>query len=117
MITLHRLGHNAEPFLLNPDLIVTVEATPDTVITLTTGTRFVVVESAVRVAEEVRTWRTDILRDALSRRRDEPVPQRGGSAMAAAVTDRSRGRVSERPLSAVQAPVERSTENPRRPVD
>ena len=34
MITLHRLGHAAEPFHLNPDLIVTVEANPDTVITL-----------------------------------------------------------------------------------
>ena len=27
MITLHRLGHSDEPFLLNDDLIVTVEAT------------------------------------------------------------------------------------------
>lgn len=66
MIVLHRLGHNAEEFHLNPDLILTVEATPDTVVTLTTGTRFVVAESPVRVAEEVRTWRTDILRDALT---------------------------------------------------
>lgn len=110
MITLHRLGHNAEPFLLNPDLILTVEATPDTVITLTTGTRFVVVESAVRVAEAVRTWRTDILRDALGRRRDEPPPQR--SPMAAAVTGRQ-----ERPLAAVENRADRSTENPGRPVD
>ena len=28
MIALHRLGHRHEPFHLNPDLIVTVEATP-----------------------------------------------------------------------------------------
>ena len=28
MITLHRLGHKLELFRLNPDLIVTVEATP-----------------------------------------------------------------------------------------
>ena len=33
MITLHRLGHAAERFHLNPDLIVTIEANPDTVIT------------------------------------------------------------------------------------
>lgn len=76
MIVLHRLGHNAEQFLLNPDLILIVEATPDTVVTLTTGTKIVVVESPVRVAEEVRQWRSDILRDALGRRRDEPPPAR-----------------------------------------
>ena len=112
MITLHRLGHNAEPFLLNPDLIVTVEATPDTVVTLTTGTRFVVVESPVRVAEEVRQWRTDILRDALSRRRDEPLPDR--SAMARAVS----GRLGERTLQAVEEPVrEPATEDRHRPAD
>lgn len=112
MITLHRLGHNAEPFLLNPDLIVTVEATPDTVVTLTTGTRFVVVESAVRVAEEVRTWRTDILRDALSRRRDEPVPAR--SPMASVVS----GRQAERSLQVVEDKAAgQSTEKSERPAD
>lgn len=111
MITLHRLGHNAESFLLNPDLILTVEATPDTVVTLTTGTRFVVVESPVRVAEAVRAWRTEILRDALSRRRDEPLPQR--SPMAAAVS----GRTQERSLQAVEGPGDRPTENPGRPAD
>ena len=42
MITLHRLGHKLEIFRLNPDLIVTVEATPDTVITLATGAKIVV---------------------------------------------------------------------------
>lgn len=101
MITLHRLGHNAEPFLLNPDLIVTVEATPDTVITLSTGTRFVVVESPVKVAEEVRAWRTDILRDALSRRRDEAPAER--SAMARVVASRT----GDRPLQAVDGAVDR----------
>ncbi|MDO8211410.1 flagellar FlbD family protein [Conexibacter sp. CPCC 206217] len=105
MIVLHRLGHNAEEFHLNPDLILTVEATPDTVVTLTTGTRFVVAESPVRVAEEVRTWRTDILRDALSRRRDE-APS-GRSAMARVVSSR----IGDRPpLTAVDgnAPTEDS---------
>lgn len=112
MIILHRLGHNAEEFHLNPDLILTVEATPDTVVTLTTGTKIVVVESPVRVAEEVRAWRTEILRDALGRRRDEP-PVRG-SAMARVVTTR----MAERPsLSAVEGDRTRPTENPPSPVD
>ncbi len=60
MIVLHRLGHDAEPFHLNPDLIVTVEATPDTVIALTTGAKIVVLESPDRVSDEVRAWRAGI---------------------------------------------------------
>jgi flagellar protein FlbD len=76
VIVLHRLGHNAEPFHLNPDLIMTVEANPDTVVTLTTGTKIIVVESPVRVADQVHTWRSEILRDALGRRRDEALPVR-----------------------------------------
>lgn len=72
MIVLHRLGHEAEPFHLNPDMILTVEALPDTVITLTSGTKIVVVEPPARVADEVRAWRVGILRDALERPRDAP---------------------------------------------
>ena len=76
MIVLHRLGHNAEQFHLNPDLIMFVEANPDTVITLTTGTKIVVVETPARVSDAVRLYRTEILRDALQRPRTEPSPLR-----------------------------------------
>ncbi len=69
MISLHRLGHQLEEFHLNPDLIVTVEANPDTVITLTTGTKIVVAEAAERVVEEIRAYRVTILSGALNRRR------------------------------------------------
>lgn len=68
MITLHRLGHAVEPFQLNPDLIMTVEANPDTVITLTTGTKIVVAEPPERVVEDVRSYRIDVLAGALKRR-------------------------------------------------
>jgi uncharacterized protein YlzI (FlbEa/FlbD family) len=68
MITLHRLGHAVEPFQLNPDLIVTVEANPDTVITLTTGIKIVVAEPAERVVADVRAYRIDVLAGALARR-------------------------------------------------
>jgi flagellar protein FlbD len=67
MITLHRLGHRDEPFLLNPDLIATVEAHPDTVIALTTHARLVVAESPAEVAAAIRAWRAGILSDALHR--------------------------------------------------
>ena len=70
MITLHRLGHAVEPFQLNPDLIVTVEATPDTVIALTTGAKIVVAESPDEVAAEMYRHQTEVLAGAMQRRRE-----------------------------------------------
>jgi uncharacterized protein YlzI (FlbEa/FlbD family) len=67
MIALHRLGHQAEEFHLNQDLIVTVEASPDTVITLTTGTKIVVAEPVARVVEKVSLYRAAILARAIER--------------------------------------------------
>jgi flagellar protein FlbD len=64
MISLHRLGHTTEPFLLNPDLIATVEAHPDTVIRLTTGSRLIVGESPDEVTDRIRTWRAALLAHA-----------------------------------------------------
>jgi uncharacterized protein YlzI (FlbEa/FlbD family) len=71
MITLHRLGHKLEIFRLNPDLIVTVEATPDTVLTLATGAKIVVAETPERVAKAVREYRVEILADALKVRHQQ----------------------------------------------
>jgi flagellar protein FlbD len=80
MITLHRLAHEAEPFQLNPDLIVTVEANPDTVISLTNGTKIVVAEPPERVAREVKACRVEILSEALRVRREERGPSSGVAA-------------------------------------
>jgi flagellar protein FlbD len=71
MITLHRLGQRDEPFQLNPDMIVTVESTPDTVIALATGAKVVVAETLEEVAAEVSAYRALIMSDALRRRRPE----------------------------------------------
>ena len=60
MIQLHRLGRDSASFFLNPDLIVTVEANPDTVVHLTTGTNLVVAESPTEVMAEVRSWRRSL---------------------------------------------------------
>ena len=65
MIQLHRIGHDAVIFHLNPDLILSVEAHPDTVITLTTGDRFVVAETAAEVSETVNRWRSGLMHHAL----------------------------------------------------
>jgi uncharacterized protein YlzI (FlbEa/FlbD family) len=68
VITLNRLGHSDEPFQLNPDMIVTVESTPDTVIALATGAKIVVAESPEQVAAAVRAYRAEVLGDAFRRR-------------------------------------------------
>lgn len=60
MIAVHRLTQPDQSFLLNPDQIETVESTPDTVVTLLSGHRFVVAESPAQVAELVTLWRARI---------------------------------------------------------
>lgn len=72
MITLNRLGHSDEPFHLNIEMIVTVESTPDTVITLATGAKVVVAETPAEVAAAVHAYRAAVLGDALRRRRIAP---------------------------------------------
>ena len=71
MITLRRLGHSDETFQLNPDMIVTVESTPDTVISLATGAKVVVGETPEQVAAAVSEYRAAVLGEALRRRRPE----------------------------------------------
>jgi flagellar protein FlbD len=65
MITLHRLGHAVETFQINPDAITTIEATPDTVITILNGQKVVVAEPPHRVAEMIATYRASVLAEAL----------------------------------------------------
>ncbi|MDQ8044559.1 MAG: flagellar FlbD family protein [Solirubrobacteraceae bacterium] len=62
MITLHRLGKPDAEVLLNCDLVLTIETIPDTVITLVTGARLLVSESADEVVERIREWRIDVAR-------------------------------------------------------
>ena len=66
MIRLHKLGRTPQPLHVKPDLVFKVEANPDTVVVLTTGSRVVVTETPEEVAEAVRTWRASIL-DAMTR--------------------------------------------------
>ncbi|MHB1837103.1 MAG: flagellar FlbD family protein [Solirubrobacteraceae bacterium] len=70
MITLHRLGHQVDQFQINPDVIVTVEANPDTVLTIVNGQKIVVAEPPERVAEEISKYRSTILAEALLRRHE-----------------------------------------------
>jgi flagellar protein FlbD len=65
MIELHRLGRESGPFLLNPDLIQTVEARPDTIVTLTTGEKLSIVERPVDVRQRIGQWKSGLLIEAL----------------------------------------------------
>ncbi len=69
MIELHTIGREAHTFHLNPDLIQTVEATPDCTIALTTGARLIVEESPEEVVDAIRAYRVQILEEALRRKR------------------------------------------------
>jgi flagellar protein FlbD len=75
MITLNRLGHDDEPFQLNPDMIVTIESTPDTVIALATGAKVVVAETPEQVAAAVVSYRASVQADADALRRHRPTRQ------------------------------------------
>jgi flagellar protein FlbD len=59
MIRLTRINH--VPLVLNADLIEHIEITPDTVIAMTSGQKFMVLESADVVVERVIEFRRAIL--------------------------------------------------------
>ena len=61
MIRLHRLSARAEVFYLNPDLIVSIDSTPDTVLTLTTHQKVLVSDSPEVVVAAIQAWRSSIL--------------------------------------------------------
>ena len=62
MIQLTRLNH--VPLIVNADLIEHVEVTPDTVVTLTTGQKFLVLESSEEIVSKVIQFRGAILRES-----------------------------------------------------
>ena len=55
MIIVTRL--NGKEFAINPDLIETLEQTPDTVITLTNSNKYIVKESAEVIIERIAAFR------------------------------------------------------------
>ncbi|MCZ4497970.1 MAG: flagellar FlbD family protein [Marmoricola sp.] len=59
MITLSRLSGSV--FVLNSDLIERIDCTPDSVVTLVDGKKYVVAESLEEIIEAVRTYRGQIV--------------------------------------------------------
>ncbi len=66
MIIVTRL--NGSEIVVNADLIETVEATPDTIVTLVDGTRYLVEESPTELINRIKTYRAAVLRFS-----DEPL--------------------------------------------
>ena len=58
MIRVTRINH--VPMVLNSDLIEHIETTPDTVISLTNGPKFVVLETAEEIVRKVVEFRQAI---------------------------------------------------------
>jgi flagellar protein FlbD len=55
---------NGPEFALNPDLVERAESTPDTVVTLVDGTKYVIAESVEQFIGLVRQYRATVLADA-----------------------------------------------------
>ncbi|MFI5493158.1 flagellar FlbD family protein [Actinoplanes sp. NPDC051859] len=69
MILVTRL--NGTVFALNPDLVERADCTPDTVITLVDGTKYVIAESVPEFIDSVRHYRASLIAQA-SRVEAEP---------------------------------------------
>jgi len=63
MITVTRLNHT--PIVINPDLIVFIEETPDTIITLSNGEKIVVEEKVREVIKRVIQYRRSIFNPSI----------------------------------------------------
>ena len=78
MIRLHRLSTRAEVFYVNPDLILAIDSTPDTVLTLTTHQKVLVSDSPDVIVAAIKEWRVSILASALP---STPVKRRSDAAL------------------------------------
>lgn len=94
VITLTRLSGSV--FALNSDLIERIDATPDTVITLVDGTKYIVLEDLATVVSAVREYRGAVIAESARLSDQDPTtpaaaPQTAGRVRRLqAVTDHSR---------------------------
>jgi len=72
VITLTRLTGTA--FALNSDLIERVDSTPDTVITLVDGSKYLVQESIEEIVDAVRAYRGGIIAESARLSISETIP-------------------------------------------
>jgi flagellar protein FlbD len=72
MIKLTRLNHS--PLIVNSDLIEHIEVTPDTVVTLTSGQKLIVLETAEEIVERVVAFRRSIFGPFATLTGQDPAP-------------------------------------------
>ncbi|MBP7737875.1 MAG: flagellar FlbD family protein [Spirochaetes bacterium] len=60
MITLHKL--NGTEFILNDHHIETIEATPDSVVTLVNDKKYIVKESTGEIISKIKDYQAEILK-------------------------------------------------------
>ena len=96
MILLTRLG--GPVFALNPDLVERADCTPDTVITLVDGKKYIVAESLPEVISLIRQYRATIVADAQQLAQQAPVATRNPRV----ATDKSTVDTDAEPTNVVQ---------------
>ncbi len=74
MIKLTRL--DGSDIFLNPDLIETIEETPDTHLTLTNGNRYLVLERAWMIVDKIGAFKARIIRRADRNRSEKYLKRR-----------------------------------------
>jgi flagellar protein FlbD len=108
VIHLSRL--NGQGFVLNPDLILKAESTPDTVVTLVDGTKFVVVEPLDVLSDRVVQFRAQVVATAreLPGTTGQQAPQQApqlAAVEAPAAADEEPGRLAPHLTTALAEPV------------
>lgn len=96
MITVTRL--NGPQFAVNPDLIQRIETTPDTILTLIDGTKYVISESTAEVTDRIITYRATVVARTMQFSDED---ERVGDTTVAAVTQLRPAPTQQRNLSAV----------------
>jgi len=96
VILLTRLG--GPVFALNPDLVERADCTPDTVITLVDGKKYIVAESLPEVISLIRQFRAIIVADAQHLAQHAP----GTPSRPHVVSDRSTVDTDAEPTNVVQ---------------
>jgi len=61
---------SGQQYLLNADLIETIESTPDTVVTVTSGRKYIVRESSQDLLERILAYRRGMLAGAIVTRKE-----------------------------------------------
>ena len=76
VIIVRRLS--GQPLAINPDLLGRIESTPDTILVMLDGTRFIVRQSMDEVVDLVREYRANVVARALRAPGEEPLEADGG---------------------------------------